>query len=182
MRVDAESAKGADEIRVAIGESSIGLVLVAQRGGAADQGVRAVMLGDDRDALRSELRERFPNATLIAGDAKLNALVAKVIDFIESPARGVGLDVPLDMCGSEFQLEVWQALREIPAGKTASYADIASKIGRPNAVRAVGAACAANHLAVVVPCHRVVRSDGQLAGYRWGVERKRTLLDREAVA
>lgn len=177
MRVDAESAMGAEEIRVAIGESSIGLVLVA----LGERGVRAVMLGDDRDALRSELRERFPNATLIAGDAKLDALVAKVVDLIEAP-RDVGLNVPLDMCGSEFQLEVWQALREIPAGKTASYADIAHKIGRPNAVRAVGAACAANHLAVVVPCHRAVRSDGQLAGYRWGVERKRTLLDREAVA
>ncbi|MFN2399015.1 MAG: methylated-DNA--[protein]-cysteine S-methyltransferase, partial [Gemmatimonadaceae bacterium] len=139
MRVDAR------EIHAAIGESSIGLVLVAQ----SENGVRAVMLGGDRDELRSELRDRFPGATLISGDAKLDALVAKVIDFIESP-RGVGFNVPLDMCGSEFQRSVWQALREIPAGKTASYADIANRIGRPNAVRAVGAACAANHLAVVV--------------------------------
>ncbi len=165
-----------EEIQVTIGESSLGLVLVAQ--GA--KGVIAVLLGDDRNALRRDLESRFPDAMLTDRDAKLDERTAAVIRFVESPEHSI--TAPLDMRGSEFQRKVWQALREIPAGRTASYTDVANRIGRPRSVRAVAAACAANHLAVVVPCHRVVRSDGQLAGYRWGVERKRTLLHREAVA
>lgn len=175
MRVETVP-KHTDEIRFAIGESSIGLVLVAQ----GDRGVRAVLIGDDGDVLRNDLQGRFPGATMIDGDADAVGLTGRVIEYIESPAPG--LDMNLDMRGSEFQLEVWRALRNIPSGSVASYADIAKKIGRPNAVRSVAAACAANPLAVVVPCHRVVRSDGGLAGYRWGIERKRALLDRESVA
>lgn len=173
---DAPRRERIDEIRFAIGNSSIGLVLVAQ--GA--EGLSAVLLGDDREELRTELANRFPGATLTDGDATLNALVAKVVAFVEAPARG--LTVFLDMRGSEFQQSVWRALLEIPAGKTTTYREVANRIGRPSAVRAVAAACAANHLAVVVPCHRVVRTDGQLAGYRWGIERKRALLEREAEA
>lgn len=175
MRVAIEP-KHADEIRFAIGESSIGLVLVAQ----GDRGVRAVLIGDDRDALRNDLQGRFPGAALTGGNADAVGLAESVIEYIESPARG--LDVTMDMRGSEFQLEVWRALRNIPAGRTTTYTDLANRIGRPNAVRAVAAACSANPLAVVVPCHRVVRRDGELAGYRWGIERKRALLDRESVA
>lgn len=174
MRVHERTER--EEMQVTIGESSLGLVLVAQ--GA--NGVIAVLLGDDRDALRRDLEARFPDAMLTDRDAKLDERTAEVIRLVESPEHSI--NAPLDMRGSEFQRKVWQALREIPAGKTASYTDVASRIGRPRSVRAVAAACAANHLAVVVPCHRVVRSNGQLAGYRWGVERKRTLLNREAVA
>jgi len=162
-------------LQVAIGESSLGLVLVAR----SAAGITAVLLGDDRDALRRDLRERFPLARLVDGGAPMSELVAWVTDFVESSARD--LDVPLDMRGTEFQRSVWTALREIPAGSTASYTEIAKRIGRPNSVRAVAQACAANALAVLVPCHRVVRSDGALSGYRWGVERKRALLEREAV-
>jgi AraC family transcriptional regulator of adaptative response/methylated-DNA-[protein]-cysteine methyltransferase len=164
------------EIRFAIGQSSLGLALVAE----SARGICAVLLGDDRDALRRDLQERFPGATLIDGDEKLSALAAGVIDPVESPARG--LDLPLDLRGTEFQQTVWRALCQIPAGSTATYTEIASRIGRPTAARAVAQACAANALAVVVPCHRVVRSDGRLSGYRWGMERKRALLEREAVA
>lgn len=174
LSTDAGRAEN-EEIQVTIGESSLGLVLVAQ--GA--EGVIAVLLGDDRDAMRRDIESRFPDAILTDSDAKLDERTAEVIRFVESPAGAFG--APLDIRGSEFQRKVWQALREIPVGKTASYTDIANRIGRPGSVRAVGAACAANNLAVVVPCHRVVRSDGQLAGYRWGVERKRALLNREAV-
>ncbi|MDB4877046.1 MAG: O-6-methylguanine methyltransferase [Gemmatimonadetes bacterium] len=165
-----------DEIEVAIGESSLGLVLVAR----SPTGLAAILLGDDRDALRRDVEERFPLATLIDGDATMAKLVTKVAAFIESPARG--LEEPLDLRGTAFQRSVWRALREIPAGSTASYTEIANRIGLPKSVRAVAQACAANALAVVVPCHRVVRSDGALSGYRWGVERKRTLLAREAGA
>ncbi len=165
-----------ERVRVAIGESSIGLVLVAH----GNKGLTAVLLGDDRDTLRSDLQERLPGATLSDHGVARDALAAKVIAFVDSPARE--LDVPLDMRGSAFQREVWQALREIPLGNVASYSDVAVRIGRPNAGRAVAAACAANPLAVVVPCHRVVRRDGGLAGYRWGVDRKRALLEREGTA
>lgn len=173
MRVQTET-KHAEEIHFAIGESSLGLVLVAQ----GDGGVRAVLIGDDRDALRNDLQRRFPRATLVADNADAVGVAGRVIEYIEAPARG--LDVTMDMRGSEFQLEVWRALRNIPAGRIATYTDVANSIGRPHAVRAVAAACAANPLAVVVPCHRVVRRDGGLAGYRWGIERKRALLDRES--
>ncbi|MDF2812398.1 MAG: O-6-methylguanine methyltransferase, partial [Microvirga sp.] len=140
----------------------------------------AILLGDDPDALVRNLQDRFPRANLIGGDAEFEQLVARVVGFVEAPA--IGLDLPLDLRGTAFQQRVWLALREIPAGKTASYADIARRIGSPKAVRGVAQACAANALAVAIPCHRVVRSDGALSGYRWGVERKRALLDRENAA
>jgi AraC family transcriptional regulator of adaptative response/methylated-DNA-[protein]-cysteine methyltransferase len=159
-----------------IRESSLGLVLVA----GSTAGLGAVLLGDDGDELRNELRRRFPRATLVDGDEELRALADRVIDGIERPARE--LDVPLDPRGTPFQRTVWRALREIPPGSTATYTQVADRIGMPGAVRAVAAACAANPLAVVVPCHRVVRRDGSLAGYRWRVQRKRALLDREARA
>ena len=162
------------DIRFAIGECSLGAILVATSG----RGVCAIQIGDDPDLLARQLQDRFPRATLIGGDADFERLVAKVVGFVEAP--GLGLDLPLDVRGTAFQQRVWQALRAIPAGETASYADIARRIGVPRSVRAVAQACAANALAVAIPCHRVVRNDGELAGYRWGVERKRALLAREA--
>jgi len=164
------------EIHFAIGECSLGSILVA----ASVRGVCAVLLGDDPDALARELQDKFPRATLIGGDKGFEQIVAKVVGFVEAPA--LGLDLPLDVRGTAFQQRVWQALRKIPVGSTASYTDIAKQIGSPGAVRAVAQACAANVLAVAIPCHRVVRNDGALSGYRWGVERKRALLDREASA
>ena len=133
--------------------------------------------GDDPDALAHDLQDRFPRARLIGGDKKFEQLVAKVVGYVEAPARG--LDLPLDVRGTAFQQRVWQALQKIPAGSTASYTEIAKRIGAPKSVRAVAGACAANALAVAIPCHRVVRNDGGLAGYRWGVERKRALIKRE---
>jgi AraC family transcriptional regulator of adaptative response/methylated-DNA-[protein]-cysteine methyltransferase len=164
------------EIHFAIGECSLGSILVAR----SERGVCAIMLGDDPDRLARDLQDRFPRANLIGGDAGFESLVAKVVGLVEAPA--VGLDLPLDVRGTAFQHRVWQALREIPAGETASYADIARRIGAPRSVRAVAQACAANALAVAIPCHRVVRNDGALSGYRWGVERKRALLERETAA
>jgi len=164
------------ELRFAVGKCTLGFVLVA----GSDRGVCAILLGDDADVLRCELRDRFPKARLTGGDAAFERWVAKVVRFIEAP--GQGLDLPLDPRGTAFQRRVWRSLREIPAGKTASYADIARRIGAPKSVRAVAQACAANALAVAIPCHRVVRSDGALSGYRWGVERKSALLQREAAA
>ncbi len=160
-------------IRFAVGESSLGSILVAR----SERGVCAILLGDDPDALARELQDRFPRAELIGGDADFEALVAQVVGFVESPA--LGLDLPLDIRGTAFQQRVWQALGAIPAGETASYAEFARRIGAPRSVRAVAQACGANALAVAIPCHRVVRNDGALSGYRWGVERKRALLDRE---
>jgi len=162
------------DIRFAIGECSLGSILVA----ASERGVCAILLGDDPDELARELQDRFPRAVLIGGDAGFEELVAKVVGLVEAPR--LGLDLPLDVRGTVFQQRVWQALREIPAGKTVSYTEIAKRIGVPKSVRAVAQACSANPLAVAIPCHRVVRSDGGLSGYRWGVERKRVLLDREA--
>ncbi|WP_454727570.1 MULTISPECIES: bifunctional DNA-binding transcriptional regulator/O6-methylguanine-DNA methyltransferase Ada [Cupriavidus] len=170
-------AGGADaDIRFAVGQCSLGAILVAQ----SERGVCAILLGDDPDALARELQDQFPRANLIGGDAGFEQLVARVVGLIEAPS--LGLDLPLDVRGTAFQERVWQALREIPPGTTASYAEIAARIGAPKAVRAVAQACGANHLAVAIPCHRVVRSDGQLSGYRWGVERKRELLEREGTA
>jgi AraC family transcriptional regulator, regulatory protein of adaptative response / methylated-DNA-[protein]-cysteine methyltransferase len=167
-------AGGADtDIRFAIGECSLGAILVA----ASEIGVCAILIGDDPDALARDLQDRFPRAELIGGDTGFEQLVAKVVGLVEAPA--VGLDLPLDVRGTAFQQRVWQALRDIPAGRTLSYADLARRIGAPKSVRAVAQACGANPLAVAIPCHRVVRNDGALAGYRWGVERKRTLLERE---
>jgi AraC family transcriptional regulator, regulatory protein of adaptative response / methylated-DNA-[protein]-cysteine methyltransferase len=162
------------DIRFAIGECSLGSILVA----ATERGVCAILLGDDPEELAHDLERRFPRAHLIGADAGFEQLVAKVVGLVERPR--VGLELPLDVRGTAFQQRVWQALRDIPVGKTASYAEIASAIGAPRAVRAVAQACAANALAVAIPCHRVVRTDGDLSGYRWGVERKRTLLAREA--
>ncbi len=161
-------------IRFAVGECSLGSVLVA----ASDRGVCAVLLGDDPDALARDLQDQFPRADLIGGDRQFEQIVARVVGFIEAPA--LGLDLPLDVRGTAFQQRVWQALRKIPSGATVSYADIAKQIGAPGSVRAVAQACAANVLAVAIPCHRVVRHDGSLSGYRWGVERKRALLERES--
>jgi AraC family transcriptional regulator of adaptative response/methylated-DNA-[protein]-cysteine methyltransferase len=164
------------EIRFAIGQCSLGAILVAK----SERGVCAILLGDDADELARELQDQFPRANLIGGDGEFEQLVARVVGFVEAP--GIGLDLPLDVRGTAFQQRVWQALREIPAGETASYTDIANRIGSPKSVRAVAQACAANTLAVAIPCHRVVRNDGGLSGYRWGVERKRALLEKEAQA
>lgn len=161
-------------IRFAIGDCSLGAILVA----SSEQGVCAILLGDDPDALARDLQDRFPRATLVGGDAAFEQLVARVVGFVESP--GLGLDLPLDVRGTAFQQRVWQALRDIPPGRTVSYAELAARLGAPSAARAVAQACGANALAVAIPCHRVVRTDGALAGYRWGVERKRALLEREA--
>lgn len=168
-------AGGADtQIRFALGLCSLGSILVA----SSARGVCAIALGDDPEQLLRELQDRFPNAQLIGGDGAFEQLVAKVVGFIEVPA--LGLDLPLDVRGSAFQQRVWQALRDIPAGSTLSYSELARRIGSPKAARAVAGACAANPLALAIPCHRVVRSDGALSGYRWGVARKRALLEREA--
>lgn len=160
-------------IHFAVGECSLGSILVAR----SERGVCAILLGDDPDALARELQDRFPRAELIGGDGDFEALVARVVGFVESPA--LGLDLPLDVRGTAFQQRVWQALASIPPGETASYAEVARWIGTPGSVRAIAQACGANALAVAIPCHRVVRSDGALSGYRWGVERKRALLARE---
>jgi AraC family transcriptional regulator of adaptative response/methylated-DNA-[protein]-cysteine methyltransferase len=160
-------------IRFAVGECSLGSVLVA----ATEKGVCAVLLGDDPDHLVRELQDRFAEAQLVGADPDFEDLVAKVVGLVEAPR--VGLELPLDVRGTAFQRRVWEALRAIPAGSTATYTQIAQRIGAPSAVRAVARACAANPVAVAIPCHRVVRTDGNLAGYRWGVERKRALLERE---
>ena len=170
-------AGGADiSIRFAVGECSLGSILVAR----SERGVCAILLGDDPDKLARSLQDQFPRAVLIGGDPAFEALVAAVVGMVESP--GIGLSLPLDIRGTAFQQRVWDALRRIPAGTTATYTDVARLIGAPAAVRAVARACASNVLAVAIPCHRVVRNDGALSGYRWGVERKRALLDREARA
>ena len=161
------------QIQFAVGACSLGAILVAR----SPKGVCAILLGDDPDALVRDLQDRFPQAGLIGGDAGFETLVARVVGFVEAP--GLGLDLPLDVRGTAFQQRVWQALREIPAGETASYAEVARRIGAPRSVRAVAGACAANALAVAIPCHRVVRTGGGLSGYRWGVERKRALLETE---
>jgi len=164
------------EIRFAIGECSLGDILVA----SSAKGVCAILLGDDPDRLARDLQDQFPNAQLIGDDAQFAKLVARVVGFVEAPQQG--LDLPLDVRGTAFQQRVWEALRKIPVGSTASYSEIAERIGAPKSVRAVAQACASNKIAVAIPCHRVVRNDGALSGYRWGVERKRALLEREAHA
>lgn len=162
-----------ETIRFAIGQCSLGSILVA----ATEKGVCAILVGDDPGLLARDLQDRFDRAELVGDDDAFDSMVAKVVGLVEQPSRG--LDLPLDVRGTAFQQRVWQALRDIPAGETAAYSDIAARIGQPKAVRAVAQACAANALAVAIPCHRVVRTDGALSGYRWGVERKRALLDRE---
>lgn len=164
------------DIRFAVGQCTLGAILVAR----SDKGICAIALSDNPDQLVRDLQDRFPKANLIGGDRHFEKVVAEVIGFVEAPQ--IGLDLPLDLRGTAFQQRVWQALRDIPPGKTTSYADIARSIGRPSAIRAVAQACGANEIAVAIPCHRVVRSDGALSGYRWGVERKRALLEKEAAA
>jgi len=163
-------------IRFAIGQCSLGAILVAQ----SDKGICAILIDDDPEMLVQDLQRRFPRANLIGGDKAFEKLVAQVVGFVESP--GQGLDLPLDIRGTAFQQKVWKALTRIPAGRTLSYSELAQKIGEPSAVRAVASACAANRIAVAIPCHRVVRQDGGLSGYRWGVERKAALLKKEAKA
>lgn len=175
MRPSDYRAGGANtDIRFAVGQCSLGAILVA---GSA-RGICAISLGDDPDALVRGLQDEFPRARLIGADAEFEQWVAQVVGMVETPARGLGL--PLDVRGTAFQERVWRALLDIPPGTTATYSDIAQRIGMPKSVRAVAGACAANKLAVAIPCHRVVRSDGNLSGYRWGVARKQVLIDREA--
>jgi AraC family transcriptional regulator of adaptative response/methylated-DNA-[protein]-cysteine methyltransferase len=163
-------------IRYGFGRCSLGKVLVA----ATNKGLCAISLGDDADELVAELQKRFPKATLVPGGAGFTTWIDSVVRFVEAP--GIGLDLPLDLQGTAFQIRVWQALREIRPGDTISYGDLAARLGMPKGARAVANACAANKLAVAVPCHRVVGSDGNLTGYRWGVSRKRRLLDIESAS
>lgn len=168
-------AGGADVIFFTIGDCSLGAILVA----ASETGVCAILIGGEPLALEQDLRERFPRANLIAGDADFARLAAKVVHFIETPEGAFPL--PLDPRGTDFQRRVWRALRDIPRGETASYGDIARRIGQPKAMRAVGAACAANPIAILIPCHRVIRGDGALSGYGFGGSRRKSwLLAREA--
>ena len=161
-------------IRFAVGQCSLGAILVGQ----SQRGICAILLGEDADALVRDLQDQFPKAELVGGDPTFERLIAQVVGFIEAPS--IGLKLPLDVRGTAFQERVWQALREIPPGTTASYTQIAEQIGMPKATRAVAQACGANHIAVAIPCHRVVRHNGDIAGYRWGVDRKRELLRRES--
>ena len=163
-----------ETIRYATGHSSLGAVLVA----AAGQGICAILLGDEGEDLLTGLRARFPKAGLVPADPGFADLVERVVALVDSPGTD-RTDLPLDIRGTAFQRRVWELLRAIPAGSTATYSDIASRLGVPSAVRAVAGACAANTLAVAIPCHRVIARSGALAGYRWGVERKRALLARE---
>lgn len=161
-------------IYFAVDKCSLGTILVAQ----SEKGICAILLGDEPEHLHADLQQRFPKATLIAGDSHFQKIVKQIIDVIEKSKPAINL--PLDIRGTLFQQRVWQALQKIPAGETRSYRDIAEAIGSPKAVRAVAGACAANAIAVIIPCHRVVRNDGNLSGYRWGVERKKKLLQQEA--
>jgi AraC family transcriptional regulator of adaptative response/methylated-DNA-[protein]-cysteine methyltransferase len=163
------------DVRFAVGQCSLGAILVA----ASDRGICAIELGDDPDALLARFQDRFHQARLV-NDPAYDDLVARVVGLVEHPE--LGTDLPLDVQGTAFQERVWRALREVPAGTTTTYAEVARRIGAPTSFRAVAQACGANKLAVAIPCHRVVRTDGDLSGYRWGIERKRALLDREAAA
>ncbi|MGO4379184.1 bifunctional DNA-binding transcriptional regulator/O6-methylguanine-DNA methyltransferase Ada [Pseudoduganella sp. RAF19] len=160
-------------IRFAIAECSLGAILVA----STEKGICCILMGDDPEALARDLQDRFPNAELVGAEPEYDKLVAQVIGFVEAPE--IGLDLPLDVRGTAFQQRVWQALREIPAGRTVTYSELADIVGAPRGARAVAGACAANAIAVAIPCHRVVRNDGSISGYRWGVERKQALLERE---
>jgi AraC family transcriptional regulator of adaptative response/methylated-DNA-[protein]-cysteine methyltransferase len=174
MKPAAYRAGGADaEIRFSIAKCTLGKMLVA----ATDKGVCALFFGDGPAQLEAELRDRFPRAKLTKGDRPFAKLLARIVAYVEAPGKNI--DLPLDVQGTAFQHRVWTALRDIPPGETVTYGEIARRIGKPDAVRAVGAACGANRVAVVIPCHRVVGSSGNLTGYRWGTERKQALLDRE---
>jgi AraC family transcriptional regulator of adaptative response/methylated-DNA-[protein]-cysteine methyltransferase len=162
-----------ESIRFAVAACSLGALLVAATG----KGICCILLGDDPELLVRDLQDRFPKAELIGAEPGFERTVALVVGFVEAP--GLGFDLPLDVRGTAFQQRVWQALRQIPAGQTVGYAELAARLGMPQGARAVAGACAANPVAVAIPCHRVVRNDGALSGYRWGIERKRTLLERE---
>jgi len=172
--VKAQGIQPPQAIRFQIADSAIGTVLTAATG----NGVCAILLGDDAQELQDDLETRFPGAVLIAGDSDFKLLTARVLRFVEG--TDLNADFPLDVSGTDFQERVWRALRDIEPGSTASYKDVAETIGSPKSVRAVARACAANPVAIAIPCHRVVRSDGGLSGYRWGIDRKRKLLGREA--
>ncbi|MCB5189940.1 bifunctional DNA-binding transcriptional regulator/O6-methylguanine-DNA methyltransferase Ada [Methylobacillus arboreus] len=161
-------------IEYGMAECALGQMLVA----ATDKGISAILLGDNADTLLTELRSIFPHAELVWGNSGFEQLLAKVVELVVNPTQAV--ELPLDIQGTAFQQRVWQLLRAIPPGQTVSYSELAQQLGAPNAIRAVASACAANKLAVAIPCHRVLRSDGQLAGYRWGLQRKRALLDKES--
>ncbi|MBF8779438.1 bifunctional DNA-binding transcriptional regulator/O6-methylguanine-DNA methyltransferase Ada [Pseudomonas fulva] len=174
MRPKQYQARGAGAtIRFAVGQCSLGAILVAQ----SERGICAILLGDEPEPLLQQLQDLFAEAVLVGGDGEFEKQVAEVVGFVEQPA--VGLHLPLDIRGTAFQERVWQLLRQIPAGRRLSYGELAERLGMPGAVRAVVGACAANRIAVGIPCHRVVRRDGQISGYRWGVERKQLLLERE---
>jgi AraC family transcriptional regulator, regulatory protein of adaptative response / methylated-DNA-[protein]-cysteine methyltransferase len=162
-----------ESIRFAIAQCSLGAILVA----STDKGICAILIGDDPEALARDLQDRFPKAELVGAETDYERVVAAVIGMVEAPE--IGLDLPLDVRGTAFQQRVWQVLRGIPAGRTVSYTELAQLVGAPNGARAVASACAANAIAIAIPCHRVVRTDGALSGYRWGVERKQVLLERE---
>ena len=165
-----------EDIRFGFGEFSLGTVLVA----ASSKGVAAILMGNDRHALSRELADAFPHARLIPEEAGLEEMVAQVAAFLDAPHKG--LDLPLDIRGSALEQAIWQALRDVPAGQTVTYGQIAKTLPPPATAQDVGAACAANVLAVAIPCHRVVKTDGSISGYRWGVQRKRMLIKREAAA
>lgn len=158
----------------ATGHSELGECLVAE----SERGICAVLLGDDEASLVAELAARFPAAHCVKDEARLNVHLQRVLELIARPGQSV--DLPLDLQGTAFQLQVWQALRAIPAGQTLSYQALAARLGKPAAIRAVASACGANKLAIIIPCHRIIRGNGELAGYRWGIHRKAALLDREA--
>lgn len=164
----------AEEIRFATARSELGTILVAR----SPAGVCAILVGDEAKALKRDLAEEFEDARLVRDDRRLNTDLDKVLTFIENPAKG--LDLPLDIRGTPFQRRVWTALLGVRVGYKITYAALASRIGEPHAVRAVANACAANAIALAIPCHRVVRSDGALAGYRWGMERKQSMIEKEA--
>lgn len=170
-----KNGEGVD-IRFAVAQCSLGALLVA----ASDTGICEIALDADPETLVRNLQDRFKAARLIGADAEFETWVAAVVGFVEDPSRG--LDLPLDVRGTAFQRRVWEALREIPVGATATYTQVAERIGHPRAVRAVARACATNNIALAIPCHRVVRTDGSMAGYRWGIDRKRELIAREAQA
>lgn len=175
MRFNRYKDDGMDEeLCFGIGHSSLGAILVA----SSEKGIVAIFLGDDANVLIEELQHRFPKAKLVDGDADYDQLVKKVVELVETPNTAIYL--PLDLRGTAFQQRVWNALLEIPVGRTVSYTQIAARIGSPKSVRAVAGACAANNISIIIPCHRVVRSDGSLSGYAWGVERKRQLIAAEA--
>lgn len=160
-------------ISFAVGQFSLGTILVAE----SARGLCAILLGDDPDELQRDLQARFPKAELIDADQQCQQRLTQVIAFVETPA--LGLDLTLDIQGTPFQKQVWHALQDIPPGATISYTELADRIGSPKATRAVASACGANSLAVAIPCHRVVSQSGALSGYRWGIERKRKLLEKE---